>query len=326
MPVNASLQQLQPASNRLLKGDCLEVMREMPHSSIDLIYADPPFFSNRIFKVGNRVAFDDRWAGGLGEYLDWLHPRLLECRRLLKATGSIYLHLDMHSSHYAKVLMDRVFGSGNFLNEIIWKRQSAHNDRGQGSASYGKIHDTILLYSKSTNYVWNQQYVPYSDEYIKKTYKYIDTLTGRRFALGDLTGPGGASKGNPLFEFLGIKRYWRYSRFKMRRLYKEGKILARPGKVPVLRRYLDEMTGVQLQDIWTDCPPTRGSYPTQKPISLLKRIILTSSVPNALVLDPFCGGGSSLLAAGQLGRNWVGIDNSDQAIELASSRLKVKAS
>lgn len=311
----------QRSLNRIIKGDCLGIMKELNDSSIDLIYADPPFFSNRLFKVENRVAFDDRWEGGIGDYLDWLYPRLLECHRVLRPTGSIYLHLDTHSSHYAKVLMDRIFGLTNFLNEIIWKRQSAHNDYGQGSANFGKIHDTILLYSKSSKYVWNQQFVPYSDEYVQKTYKYIDETTGRRFALGDLTGPGGASKGNPYFEFLGVRRYWRYSKSKMVHLHKEGRIWARPGKVPVLRRYLDEMLGVQLQDVWIDCSPVRGTYPTEKPASLIERMILTSSMPNALVLDPFCGSGSSLLAASNLCRNWIGIDDSDDAIAVASDRL-----
>jgi DNA modification methylase len=306
-------------------GDCLLVLNSFPPETFQLIYADPPFFSDRAYLSGTNVAFVDRWKGGIREYLAWIEPRLAACHKVLRTNGSMYLHCDYHASHYLKVLMDRIFGYENFVNEIIWKRQSAHSDNRQGAKHFGRIHDTIFFYSKSREFVWNDQYLPYDNEYVRRHYCHVEPETQRRYALGDLTGPGGASKGNPYFEFLGVSRYWRYSKHKMEELLKDNRIyVAKPGNVPLLKRYLDEMKGVPIQDIWLDNwnrDPGSISYPTEKTQGLLSRIIRASSDSESFILDPFCGSGSTLLAAHRLGRSWCGIDTSKLAIEISRRRL-----
>ena len=158
-------------------------------------------------------------------YLAMMAPRLIELNRVLRSTGSIYLHCDPTASHYLKMLMDAVFGPSRFLTEIIWKRSSAHNDAKQGRRQHGRIHDVILFYSKSDSWAWNAVYTAYDGGYIKQFYKYIEEGTGRRYRLGDLTGPGGAAKGNPQYEVMGVTRFWRYSREKMQELISEGRVI-----------------------------------------------------------------------------------------------------
>lgn len=189
--------------NTIYCGDCKDVLSQFPNQSVDLIYADPPFFSNRRFEIlwydgFERRAFEDRWKGGINNYIDWMFERLKHCYRVLKDTGSMYLHCDHHASHYLKVEMDRLFGERNFINEIIWKRQTAHSDTKQGAKHYGRLHDTILFYAKSATaaYTWNTQYTQYEQEYIDSSYDGTDP-DGRKFMLDNIGGPGGASKGNP---------------------------------------------------------------------------------------------------------------------------------
>jgi adenine-specific DNA-methyltransferase len=307
----------------LFNEDCLSTTKRLPNSSIDLIYADPPFCSGRSYSRDD-CSFDDRWADPQ-EYLDWMRPRLVEFKRVLKNTGSIYIHCDWHASHYLKVLADDIFGRKNFLNEIIWKRQSSHNDAAQGSKHFGRIHDSILIYTGSQNYIWNQQYSPYENTYIERTYKYIETVTERRYALGDLTGPGGAAKGNPMYEFLGIKRYWRYSKTKMFHLLSQGKIAHFEGKVPLLKRYLDEMRGKPIQDIWTDLSfdykKNKRGFPTQKPEGLLERIIRTSTNPEQIVFESFAGSSPAGAACHSLSRKWIGSEVSETACIFSLKRL-----
>ncbi|MGD0266195.1 MAG: DNA methyltransferase [Candidatus Methylomirabilota bacterium] len=261
-------------------------------------------------------------------YLAMMAPRLVELCRALKPTGSIYLHCDPTASHYLKMLMDSIFGPGAFVNEIIWKRSSAHSDTRQGSRHYGRLSDTILFYSKSPNRAWNQLYAPYDPGYVERDYRRMD-LDGRRYRISDLSGPGGAAKGNPRFEFLGVTRYWRYSKERMEELYRQGRIIqTRPGAVPQYKRYLDEMPGVPVQNIWTDVPVISNrsreklGYPTQKPEALLERIIKASSNEGDVVLDPFCGCGTAIAVAQRLGRCWIGIDITHLAITLIRHRLR----
>jgi DNA modification methylase len=319
--------------NRLFWGDNLHIMRMLPSESIDLIYLDPPFFSGRnyniIFGDRNEVrSFTDIWEGGMPGYLVWLNARLLEMKRLLKATGSIYLHCDGHASHYIKNEMDKMFGYDNFVNEIVWQRQVAkHSDTAQGAKHYGRLHDVLLFYSKSDKRIWNQQYIPLSQEYVEKGYKLVEQKTGRRYQLTAIDGPGGKAKGNPYYEFLGVKRYWRYSKERMEELYKQGRIVqTKPGNVPRYKRYLDEMKGVPLQDIWMDIRPAGQTsedegYPTQKPEKLLERIINTSSNPGDVVADFFCGGGTTPVVAQRLGRRWIACDSSRIAVSITLDRL-----
>ena len=366
------------AANLLFFGDNLRVLREnFAAESVDLVYLDPPFNSERDYNVlfkehgaeseAQIRAFEDYWhwdleaertyreltavdaesrgipgrlvslteslRGFLGTsdmmaYLVMMAIRLAELRRVLKPTGSLYLHCDPTASHYLKLLLDAVFGPTYFKNEIIWKRSSAHSDTKQGRRQYGRIHDVIFFYTKSDRWAWNPQYTVYDAEYVEQFYKYVEKESGRRYTLGDLTGPGGAAKGNPKYEFMGVTRYWRYTRDNMQKLRDQGRIVqTSPGSVPRYKRYLDEMPGVPLQDVWTDCDPVasqaaeRMGYPTQKPVALLERIISTSSNEGDVVLDPFCGCGTALHAAERLKRRWIGIDITHLAIGLIRNRL-----
>ena len=264
-------------------------------------------------------------------YLAMMAPRLVELHRVLKPTGSLYLHCDPTASHYLKMILDGLFGPNNFRTEIVWKRNSAHSDASQGRKQHGRIHDTIFFYTKSDDWTWNHVFTEYDEEYVDGFYKFIEPETGRRYRLGDVTAPGGSSpkKKNPCYEFLGVKRYWRYSKARMRELYEQGRIIqSKPGAVPAYKRYLDEMRGIPLQDLWTDIKPIgaqaaeRLGYPTQKPQALLERIIEASSNPEDVVLDPFCGCGTTIHAAQKLGRQWIGIDVTYLAINLIKRRLK----
>ena len=262
-------------------------------------------------------------------YLAMMAPRLVELRRVLKPTGSLYLHCDPTASHYLKMLLDAVFGPVNFRTEIVWKRSSAHSDAKQGRTQHGRIHDVILFYTKTDAWDWNHVFTPYDASYTDAFYKHVEPKTGRRYRLGDLTGPGGAAKGNPSYEVMGVTRFWRYSKAKMAELTRQGRIVQmKPGAVPAYKRYLDEMTGVSLQDLWSDIGPIgaqaqeRLGYPTQKPEALLARIIAASSHEGAIVLDPFCGCGTTIAAAQALGRRWIGIDVTNLAITLIRHRLR----
>lgn len=360
--------------NTLYYGDNLEILREyIPRESVDLVYLDPPFNSNRNYNVlfkdesgkeaeAQITAFEDTWhwnekaeatyqalvtesseqisnmigalRGFIGTnqmmaYLVMMAARLVELHRVLKPTGSIYLHCDPTASHYLKIILDSIFGGENFKTEIIWKRSSAHSDTKQGRAQHGRIHDVILFYTKSGEWNWNPIYTPYDDEYVKQFYRYVEQETGRLYRLDNLTGPGGAAKGNPYYEVMGVSRYWRYSQIKMAELIKQGRVIqTQPGTVPAYKRYLDEMPGIPLQDIWTDILPVQSQskeilgYPTQKPIALLERIINASSNEGDVILDPFCGCGTAIAAAQKLGRRWIGIDVTHLAIALQKYRLK----
>jgi len=299
---------------------------------VTLVYLDPPFYLNRNYEIitkdGNCHSFSDKWSAGLDDYLEFMLDILTECKRILNDKGSLYLHCDWHASHYLKVELDKIFGYDNFRNEIIWRRHNAHNDTKQGSKLFGRIHDTILFYSKTKNYTWNPIYQPYPKEYVTKYYKHVEPETGRRYAHGDLSGPGGRSKGNPKYKFLGITRYWRFSEENMNNLYRKGRIIqSRKGIVPVMKRYLDEMPGLMLQDVWDDIKSVQVTkkemvdYPTQKPIRLLERIIEISTNPKDVILDGLCGSGSTLVAARNLGRKFIGIDNNDVACKIARKRL-----
>jgi DNA modification methylase len=277
-------------------------------------------------------------------YLTMIAPRLVELRRVLRPTGSIYLHCDTTASHYLKILMDAAFQPRNYRTEISWKRQSAHNDAKQGRRMYGRIRDVILFYTVSDDYTWNPIFTPYDDRQVETGYRWVEGPDGqirhlkkgeeapdgwRRFSLGDLTGPGGAARGSPVYELMGVTRAWRFSREKMDEMVRQGSVVqTKPGNVPVQKRYLDEMPGVVAQDLWTDLKPIgamaaeRLGYPTQKPIALLERIIEASSDPGDTVLDPFCGCGTTVVAAQKLGRKWIGIDITHLAITLVRSRLR----
>jgi DNA modification methylase len=260
-------------------------------------------------------------------YLTMMAVRLLELRRVLRPTGSIYLHCDPTASHYLKLLMDAIFGGQNYLSEITWKRTTAHSDAKQGRRGFGNINDILLYYSKTDDFKFNPEYVPYDQAYVDAKYPHTDS-DGRRYGLWDMSGPGGAAKGNPSYEVMGVTRYWRYSEAKMKELMAQGRIIQPSrGAVPRYKRFLDEMPGVAMQNLWDDISPInsqaqeRLGYPTQKPGALLERIIKASSSEGDTVLDPFCGCGTAVHAAQKLKREWIGIDITHLAISLIEKRL-----
>ena len=281
--------------------------------------------------VKDMISAFRQFVGGnaMMAYLVMMTPRLVELRRVLKPTGSIYLHCDPTASHYLKLLMDTIFGKENFRTEIVWKRTSAHSDTRQGRRQHGRVHDLILFYSRDASWTWNPLYAEYDQEYIDQFYRHVEPETGRRYRLDNLTGPGGAAKGNPSYEVMGVTRYWRYSEEGMAELIEQGRVIqTTPGAVPAYKRYLDEMPGIPLQDVWTDIGPIgsrakeRLGYPTQKPQALLERIIQSSSNEGDVVLDPFCGCGTAVAAAENLKRRWIGIDITHLAVALMKSRLR----
>ena len=363
--------------NTLYYGDNLKILREhIKDESVDLIYLDPPFNSNRNYNVLFRnesgteaeaqiTAFEDTWHWNIGAeetynelinepgqvgrmiesfrsfigqnqmmaYLVMMAVRLKELHRVLKPTGSLYLHCDPTASHYLKILLDAIFGPENFSNEIIWKRTTTKNDYKQGAVNWPRVHDVILMLYKDYDLAreegrFEQQFEPYSEDYTGSFYKFTDE-SGRKYGSFDLTAPGQGSRGHPKYEFLGHSRYWRYNQEKMEQLLKEGRIIqSKPGSVPRYKRYLDEMPGVAMGDTWTDLRPVQGlgseylGYPTQKPVALLERILQTSTVEGDIVLDPFCGCGTTIAAAQKLNREWIGIDVTHLAVGLIKLRLK----
>jgi len=245
--------------------------------------------------------------------------RLRELHRVLKPTGSIYLHCDPTASHYLKIIMDLIFGPKNFRNEIIWKRFTFHAD----AQRYGRLHDILLFYTKSDDYTWNTIYVDYKELYKKSHFRYKDERG--RYRQDNLNPPNWK---RPHIRVSWLTRPWRYTEEKMLELEKQGLIYAPPGKVPQRKRYLHELKGQAVHSIWTDIPPInpmakeRTGFQTQKPMKLLKRIIEASSNEGDLVIDPFCGCGTTILAGHELKRRWVGIDITHLAISLIKSRLK----
>ena len=260
------------------------------------------------------------WAHGKGmqSYLTMMAVRLLEMRRVLKPTGSIYLHCDPTVSHYLKLLMDAIFVAKNFQNEILWKRFNFHAD----ARRFGRVSDTVLFYSNSDSYTFNRQRVPFSNEYVTSKFKHRDE-NGRRFRLNDLNPPGGRG---PIYEFHGVTKPWRYTEDNMRELERQGRIYHK-SRIPQLKRYLDELDGQAVHNLWTDISPInpmakeRVGYLTQKPLALLERIINASSNEGDMVLDPFAGCATACVAAEKLGRQWVGIDLSPVAYTLVQERL-----
>jgi len=335
--------------------------------TVDLVYLDPPFNSNRSYNVlfkshsgeesqAQIEAFDDTWhwsqqaeqlyqelVGGrspikvadaiqamrklLGTndvlaYLVMMTSRLVELRRVLKPTGSLYLHCDPTASHYLKVMLDALFGPENFRNEVVWKRTSSHNDANR----FGRIHDVLLIYGKSPSAKFNTLRKPLDASYVEKVYGRVDDK-GRRYRLDNISAPGGRG---PVYEWGGKTQPWRYTKEKMQALYEAGRIRLYPDGRAMINayvRYLDESEGRAVQDWWDDIgviaapAKERLGFPTQKPLALLERVIEASSEPGDVVLDPFCGCGTAVDAAQKLKRQWIGIDITYLAVDLIQKRL-----
>jgi DNA modification methylase len=315
-------------------GDCRDQLPKLPDGCVDLIYIDPPFNSNRNYEIfwgetKEKRAFEDRHAS-TAAYIDFMRPCCVELARVLKKTGSFYYHCDWHASHYVRVMLDQIFGENNFINEIVWKRQTSHNDAKQGSKHYGRLHDSLMFYSGGGDYTWNQQYVALDESYIRSHYSQADAQ-GRKFQWDNLRAPGGAapSKGNPHYTVLGVDGYWRYTREKMAQFISEGRVaIPKNGSTPRYKRYLDESKGLPVGSVWDDINPLNSQakeslgYPTQKPLPLLDRILKTSSNKNDIILDAFCGCGTALESAQLLERQWIGIDTSPTACRVMAKRLR----
>lgn len=255
-------------------------------------------------------------------YLVYMTFRLLEMRRILKATGSVYLHCDPTASHYIKVIMDGVFGHDNFRSEIIWKRTSGHSD----ARRYGPVHDTILFYTKTDRATWNTVYQTYDEEYVSQYYRYKDK-DGRLFMSGDLSAAG-LSGGGYEYEWKGVTRVWRVPKETMADWDSKNRVFYTRNGIPRVKRYLDEAKGMPAQDVWTDVQALRSwhkeklGYPTQKPVALVRRIIEASSNPNDVVFDPFCGCGTTIAAAHTAGRRWIGCDIAILSVRLVRDLLQ----
>ena len=357
------------ADKTIWTGDNLDILRGMNSECVDLIYLDPPFNSNRDYEapVGSAAAgaaFKDTWTlsdldvawmgliaderpavanllhtarlthgKGMQSYLTMMAVRSLEMHRVLKDTGSIYLHCDPIAGHYLKLLMDAVFGHGNFRNEIIWKRRYGAFSTVHTSNKFGVATDTILFYGKGAKSPFHPQFNMDDSQYqayIAKAFSHVDE-NGRRYQSDNLANP--SLRPNLIYEYKGYqppKNGWAISKEKMTKWDGEGRLHfpASPTGRIRRKRFLDELKGKPVQNLWDDIKMVssqateRIGYPTQKPLALLERIIAASSNPGDVVLDPFCGCATACVAADKLGRKWVGIDISPKAAELVNLRLQ----
>jgi site-specific DNA-methyltransferase (adenine-specific) len=349
--------------------DNLETLGSLSDESVGLIYLDPPFNSGRSYDLvgrsrqgqgaGRTAAFNDTFAWSdeaeqtlgalpslvpssvaelvqtlvralgrrdMGAYLVMMAPRLVEMRRVLADDGSLYLHCDSAASHYLKILLDAIFGPANFRNEIVWKRTHAHS----GSRRFGPVHDTILFYSKTSSYCWNQGYADYPAAYLERYYTHEDDRG--KYQLITCTAPGDRQGTRAHYKWHGQLpppgRHWAWKREQMEAFEGEGRLFYSGKGIPRLKRYSDDAPGVQLQDIWTDInrldahSDERVGFETQKPLALLERIILASSNPGDVVLDPFAGSGTAVVMAERLDRGWIGVDRSVLAGSIALARVR----
>jgi site-specific DNA-methyltransferase (adenine-specific) len=257
-------------------------------------------------------------------YLSMMAVRLLELHRTLKPTGTLYLHCDPTASHYLKLLLDAIFGVERFRNELIWRRA---DPKGHAFRRYPSTHDVILSYGRTGETVWNTQYRDYDESYLDSHYSQIEEGTGRAYTLSDCTNPN-RNRPNLTYEWKGVTKVWRWTKERMQRAHDEGRLVYTKSGAPRYKRYLDEMPGRVVTSVWDDIPfvnsqaQERLGYPTQKPLALLERIVRASSNEGDIVLDPFCGCGTTIHAAQKLKREWIGIDITHLAISLIEKRLK----
>jgi DNA modification methylase len=341
--------------NRLIWGDKKYVLPSLlPEfaGKVNLIYIDPPFDTGADFSftatipdhpdtpedetaaftkepsILEQKAYRDTWGRGLDSYLQWFYETALLLRELLAEDGSIYVHLDWHVGHYAKAVLDEVFGQDNFINELVWKRTTSHGDTKQGARHFGGVHDTIFFYVNSPAYRFAMQFVPFSDEQVAQQYNKTD-LNGRKYRL--VTPTAAKPGGDTLYEWKGVRpphgRFWAYSRAKMEEMDQAGLLYYSSTGQPYIKYFLEDRPGVGAQSIWTDVPPLapvaleRVDFPTQKPEALLERIIKASSNEGDLVLDSFVGSGTTAAVAEKLNRRWIACDLGRFAIHTARKRL-----
>lgn len=326
--------------NKIFWGDNLQVMSHLLkdfRGQVDLVYIDPPFDSRADYRRNIKVRsgksetssyssfeekqYSDIWTNDL--YLQYMFERIIILRELMKSTGSIYIHCDWHKSHHLRLVCDEVFGSNNFRNEIIWQRG---NPRVNASGHFSHNTDTILFYTKSSNYTFEQQFTPLSEDYLDKYYSQICEVTGKRFMPSPLIGHVGTNKE---YEWRGFVRAWRYPKHRLDELDADGRIYwPKTGEgVPRFKKLLEETRGRAVQSLWTDISSVNSQaaedtgYPTQKPEALLERIINASCPNNGLIFDAFMGSGTTQAAAAKTGRRFIGCDINLGAIQTTISRL-----
>jgi len=338
--------QLQGWTNKLIWGDNKLILSSLANGplrrdieaegGLKLIYIDPPFAVGADFgfniEIGGEtaekkqsiieeIAYRDTWGKGISSYLSMMYERLKLMHQLLAEDGSIYVHVDWKVNSFLRVILSDIFGDNNYRTEIVWKRSTAHSD----SSSYGNVHDSIYYYTKSGSKIWNQQYTPYTDDYVEKQFRYVDEK-GRRYRSGDLSASG-LSGGGYVYEWNGVTREWRCPKSTMEKYEVENKLTYTGSGLVRLKFYLDEMPGLPTQSVWDDVNKIhhlaheRLDYPTQKPEALLERIIRASSNPGDLIADFFCGSGTTAAVAEKLGRKWITTDLGRFSIHTARKRL-----
>jgi adenine-specific DNA-methyltransferase len=326
--------------NMLIFGDCLTTLKLLLSNpdvkgKVRLIYIDPPFATGQNFRWGrdrashisssneDEIAYVDKFTRT--EYLRFLKERLILMREILADDGSIYVHIDCKVGHYVKVLMDEIFGEEHFINDITRIKCNPKNFERKG---YGNIKDMILFYSKTDNYVWNGSLQDYTQEQIERLFPKIDKEDGRRYTTNPLHAPGETKNGATGQPWRGILppkgRHWRYPPEVLEELDRKGLIEWSKTGNPRKKIYADEFIKkkIKRQDVWEFKDPAYPCYPTEKNLDMLKVIVLASSNPNDIVLDAFCGSGTTLIVAEELNRRWIGIDNSPIAIKVVLERLR----
>lgn len=328
--------------NRLIWGDKKYVLPSLlPEfaGKVQLIYIDPPFDTGADFSLIADVpdtgkvlhkqpsmieqkAYRDTWGRGVDSYLSWFHDTAVMLRDLLSDNGSIYVHIGPNMNHLARGVLDEIFGTDHFEREIVWQRVTA---RSHGNY-YPATHDAILFYRKGDEPIWNQQYTPVKQELIESHYTNVEPDTGRRYTLDNCLNQN-PDRPNLTFKWHGHVRTWRWTREKMQQLHDAGRLVYTSSGMPRYKRYLDESKGLALQSVWTDIRPVNSQaaeatpYPTQKPEALLERIIKASSNPGDLVLDCFCGSGTTAAVAEKVGRRWIAADLGRFAVHTTRKRL-----
>lgn len=324
-------------NNILIKSENLKALRWLIDNGyegrIDLVYIDPPFSTGGFFSIDNSgrvatvskaqddsvMAYEDTVSGE--EYMEFLKVRVLLIHRLLSERGSLYLHIDYKVGHYVKIMLDEVFGMKSFRNDIT---RIKCNPKNFDKIGYGNIKDMILFYTKGDNPIWNTPKLPYTEKDIVKGYSKIDKY-GRRYTTVPIHAPGETKNGETSKPFKGMYpppgRHWRCSVAELEALDRAGLIEWSSKGNPRKINYADEMGGKRVQDIWEFKDPLYPCYPTQKNEEMLKLIVSASSHTDSIVMDCFCGSGTTLKAAEELGRKWIGVDKSDVAIKITKKRL-----
>ena len=339
--------QLRGWTNKLIWGDNKLILSSLKAGALrqqiedagglKLIYIDPPFDVGADFSMDieiggetfhkeanllEQIAYRDTWGRGADSFISMIYERLILMRDLMHDDGVIYLHCDTRVNAYLRLVLDEVFAKERWVNEIVWKRSDAHSD----SNAYGKVHDTIFLYRRGDRSTWNQQYIPYSEDFIETQYRYVEAETNRRYRSADLSASG-LTGGRSVYKWNGITRAWRCTIETMRKYESDGRLDYTGKGLVRYKYYLDEMPGLQVQSIWSDVNKIhhlaneRLDYPTQKPEELLSRIISTSTNPGDLVADFFCGSGTTAAVAEKLGRKWIATDLGKFGIHTTRKRL-----